>query len=76
MGAAVRMAESKYVYIRLHDESGKHKDVIQQHRVWDSALFIASMQEQHQGTPQRQVKPEDRRIVTMATEDDYKAFRK
>lgn len=63
----------KDVFIRLSDPSGKTKDVINQHRVWDVDRFFASQQEQHNGP---KVKPNDRRVVSLATKADYNEHRK
>lgn len=63
----------KDIYVRLSDPSGKNKEVVTQHRVWDAGRFLAAMQDQHNGP---RVKPEDRRTVGMATKADYDEHRK
>ena len=47
----------------LTDPTGKHKLVVNAHRVWDGARFIDSQHKQYE----RDAKPEDRRVVTEAT---------
>lgn len=66
------MAQPTTVFIRTTDPSGKNKDVITQHQVWDMGRFLASQTEQYQG---EKVKPEDRRTVTVATEEDYRKYK-
>lgn len=56
------------LFLRLTDPQGRHKDVITHHRVWDGAAFVAAQVEQHDGP---NTKPEDRRLVTVATRADY-----
>jgi len=65
--------EQRDLYIRLTDPSGKHKDVINHHRVWDSERFLASQFKTYDGpnTPDK-----DRRIVTVSNEIDYRSFKK
>lgn len=60
------------LYIRLSDPSGKHGDVINHHRVWDSKRFVDSQAATYQGP---KVKNEDQRIVTVATKQDYDEYR-
>lgn len=63
----------KDIYVRVADPSGKHKAVINHHRVWDAGRFLAAQQEQHNGP---KVKDEDRRVVSLATKEEYAAQRK
>lgn len=51
--------ESRDIYIKLTDPTGKHKPVVNAHRVWDGARFIDSQHKQYE----RDAKPEDRRTV-------------
>lgn len=60
------------LYVKRADPNGKHKPVITQHRVWDAELFMAAQVAQHDGDT---TKPEDRRLVTVATADEYRAAR-
>jgi len=60
------------LYVKRTDPNGKHKPVITQHRVWDAELFMAAQVAQHDGDT---TKPEDRRLVTVATADEYRAAR-
>ena len=61
--------ESRDIYIKLTDPTGKHKPVVNAHRVWDG--FIDSQHKQYE----RDAKPEDRRVVTEATRAEYQAGR-
>lgn len=63
----------KDIFIRLTDPSGKHKSVVNHHRVWDVERFLAAQQEQHNGP---KVKPEDRRHVRIAMKAEYDEQRK
>lgn len=63
----------KDVFVRLADPTGKKKDVINHHRVWDVERFFTAQQEQHNGP---KVKAGDRRIVSLATKADYDEQRK
>lgn len=63
----------KDVYIRLADPTDNRKDVINHHRVWDTERFLAAQQEQHNGP---KVKAGDRRIVSLATKENYNDSRK
>ena len=58
---------------RLADPSGKHKTVINHHRVWDADRFFTAQHEQHNGP---KVKEGDRRIVGIATKAEYVELRK
>ena len=60
------------LYVKRTDPNGKHKPVVTQHRVWDAELFMAAQVAQHDGDT---TKPEDRRLVTVATADEYRAAR-
>lgn len=57
-------------YIRL-EKNGK--SIINHHRVWDLDRFFASQVEQHSG---KNVNPEDRSKVSLATREDYQGARK
>lgn len=61
------------LYIRLHNPACMdHKsDIINHHRVWDASLFIASMHDAYD----TKAKPGERRIVTPATIEEYRASR-
>lgn len=63
--------ESRNIYIKLSDPTGKRKTVINAHRVWDGARFIDSQHNQYE----RDAKPDERRIVTEATRSEYQAGR-
>ncbi len=63
--------EARDIYIKLTDPNGKHKPVINHHRVWDGARFIDALHKQYD----RDAKPEDRRVVTEATKPAYQAER-
>lgn len=56
------------IFVKRTDPTGKHKPVVTQHRVWDADLFMAAQVAQHDGDT---TKPEDRRLVTIASKDDY-----
>lgn len=60
------------IYIRLTDPTGKHKPVVNQHRVWDRDRFVANQQRQYGEA----AKPGDERLVTVVSRDDYTAYRK
>lgn len=60
------------LYIRLVDETGKRKPVINYHRVWDRQHFIDAQRHLHEVKPE---KAEDKRLVEVATEADYRKFR-
>lgn len=38
------------IYIRLRDPSGKHKDVVNSHLVWDADRFLSAQHQQYSGT--------------------------
>lgn len=61
------------LYVRLSDPSGKRKEVINNHVVWDADRFIAAQIEQHTGA---KVKEQDRRIVSIATKEEYRVYKK
>ena len=52
--------EARDIYIKLTDPTGKHKPIINAHRVWDGARFIDSQHNQYD----RNAKPEERRVLT------------
>lgn len=62
---------SRDIYIKLTDPTGKHKTVVNHHRVWDGARFIAGQHQQHN----TDAKPGERRVVTEATRAEYQAAR-
>lgn len=59
------------LYLRITDPAGKHKAIVTQHRVWDADRFLASQQRAHAD----QKDPADRRVVSLASRDDYKKSR-
>ena len=61
--------DGRDIYVKLVDPAGAHRPVVNHHRVWDAELFIASQVEQYQGP---KVKDGDRRVVSVATEDEYR----
>ncbi|GAB4059265.1 hypothetical protein [Uliginosibacterium sediminicola] len=61
------------IYIRLTDPSGKHPTVINEHRIWNSQRFLASLKEQYQGG---QIKPGDLRVVEVVNREDYLATKR
>ncbi len=63
----------KDIYIRLTDPRGQHKDVVNHHRVWDADRFLESQIDQYQGP---KVKDDERRVVSIATQEEYKGARK
>ncbi len=60
-------------YVRLIDPTGKHRTVINHHRVWDRERFYQSQVKLHED-PKKKI--EDRRLVQVATEADYNEARK
>lgn len=62
---------SRDVFIRLTDPTGKRADVINQHRAWDPEAFVASQVKQYDSD----AKPDERLLVTVATEADYRKYR-
>lgn len=64
--------ESRDIYIKLADPQGKKRPVINHHRVWDGARFIAEQHKQHG----KDAKPDEIRIVTEATASDYMESRR
>ena len=56
------------IYVKRTDPTGHKKPVVTQHRVWDADLFMAAQVAQHDG---EKTKPEDRRLVTIASRDEY-----
>lgn len=65
--------QTRDFYLRLRDPSGKRKDVINHHLVWDSDRFIEAQKQQYQGA---NTKPEDVRVVFISTREDYFAYRR
>lgn len=61
------------LYIRLHNPAcmDRSSDIINHHRVWDASLFIASQHDAYD----TKAKPGERRIVTPATVEEYRASR-
>lgn len=60
-------------YVRLIDPTGKHKPVINHHRVWDRERFYQSQVKLYED-PKKKI--EDRRLVQAATENDYNEARR
>lgn len=58
------------VYIRLTDPSGKRREVINHHRVWDRQLFLENQRKQHN----KPDKPDENRMVSVASEAEYRQF--
>jgi hypothetical protein len=56
------------VYVRLTDPNGKQKTIINHHRIWDLDRFVAAQKSQYEGS---RVKEEDRRLITLATVEEY-----
>ena len=61
------------LFVKLTDPTGKQKPVINQHRVWDAERFIAAQVAQHDG---EKTKPQDVRLVTVSSAEEYAAARK
>lgn len=61
------------LFVKLTDPTGKQKPVINQHRVWDAKRFIAAQVAQHDG---EKTKPEDVRLVTVSSAEEYAAARR
>lgn len=61
------------LFVKLTDPTGKQKPVINQHRVWDAERFIAAQVAQHDG---EKTKPEDIRLVTVSSAEEYAAARR
>lgn len=59
------------LYLRITDPAGKHKPIVTQHRVWDAERFLANQQRSYA----EQKEATDRRIVSLASRDDYKKSR-
>ncbi|WP_258257074.1 hypothetical protein [Pseudomonas chlororaphis] len=73
MNAAVNESmKGQDLYVRLTDPTGKRDPVINAHRVWDRERFYTSQVKFYE-TPK---KPEDKRLVSIATEAEYQASRK
>lgn len=60
------------LFVKLTDPTGAKKPVINQHRVWDAERFIAAQVAQHDG---EKTKPEDVRLVTVSSAEEYAAAR-
>lgn len=60
------------LYVKRTDPTGKHKPVVTQHRVWDAERFMAAQAAQHDG---EKTKPEDVRLVSISTAEEYAAAR-
>ena len=63
--------ESRDIYVKLTDPTGKHKPVVNHHRVWDADRFIASQHKQYD----TDAKPGEKRIVSQASKSDYSVSR-
>lgn len=61
---------SQDLYLRLVDPTGKHSPIISHHRVWDRQRFIESQRQLHEV----KAKDGDKRLVEVATEEDYRKF--
>ena len=59
------------MHIRLIDPTGQYAPVIHHHRVWDTHKFYRSQVKLHENAPN----PADRRLVSIATEAEYRAAR-
>lgn len=59
------------IYIKLTDPSGRRETVVNYHRVWDRALFLAAQRKLYE-TPRD---PADELSVSVASEAEYKALR-
>ncbi|MBB1617137.1 hypothetical protein A9978_32275 [Pseudomonas sp. UMC65] len=60
-------------YVRLIDPTGKHRTVINHHRVWDRDRFYQAQVKLYED-PKKKI--EDRRLVQTATENDYNEARR
>ena len=56
------------LYLRIMDPAGKSPDIVCYHRVWDRDLFVANQVSRHAN----QDKEQDRRLVKLATEAEYR----
>ena len=56
------------MFIRLDDPSGKNKQIVSSHQVWDAEKFLQSQIEQHSGKKD----PAEFRTVSVVTEADYR----
>lgn len=62
--------QSQDLYIKITDPNGVHREIVSHHRVWDRERFLETTRAQY-------LKPEelkDKRHVSIATEDEYRAF--
>ena len=65
--------EHRDIFIRLVDPTGRNKPIINHHRVWDAERFLQSQVEQYDGAA---TKAGERRTVSLATREQYQAFKK
>lgn len=56
------------IYVRLTDPSGKHRPVVNSHRVWDAGLFVEAQRRQYDSPS---TKPEDRRTIAVVSRAAY-----
>lgn len=61
------------IFVKKIDPTGRHKPVITQHRVWNAERFMAAQVAQYDG---EKTKPEDMRLVTVVTAEEYQTSRK
>ncbi|GAQ30249.1 hypothetical protein SAMD00023378_3932 [Ralstonia sp. NT80] len=59
------------LYLRIADPTGKNKVIVTQHRVWDADRFLANQQRAYAEAKESA----DRRVVSLATSDEYKKVR-
>ncbi|HEK0057209.1 TPA: hypothetical protein SMO22_001412 [Pseudomonas aeruginosa] len=62
--------KSEDLYVRLTDPAGKRREVINHHRVWDRGQFLEAQHKQHN----KPDKPDEHRVVSVATEAEYRKF--
>lgn len=58
------------LYLKQTDPTGAKAPILTQHRVWDAEMFIAGQVAQHDSPT---TKPEDRRLISVVTLEDYRA---
>ncbi|SDI54831.1 hypothetical protein [Pseudomonas panipatensis] len=58
------------IYIRLTDPTGKYREIVSHHRVWDRQRFLESQRKQNN----KPDKPDEHRRVSIASEADYRKF--
>nr|EKX3872636.1 hypothetical protein [Pseudomonas aeruginosa] len=51
--------KSEDLYVRLTDPTGKRREVINHHRVWDRGQFLEAQRKQHN----KPDKPDEHRVV-------------